>query len=64
VDADRGGLNAQVERLPTISVGKLCVQPVDKRLSALWHKRVKKIGENFAINVLAIQLAKISPPWP
>ena len=30
--------------LPTISVGKLCAQPVDKRLRALRRKRVKHVG--------------------
>jgi len=59
VDPDRGALNAQVKRLPTISVGKLCVQPVDKPLRALWHKHVKKIGENFTRIFSPFMMVKI-----
>jgi len=39
------------ETLPTISVGKLCAQPVDKRLRALWRQRVNNIGEKIAKNI-------------
>jgi len=51
MDADRDVLNAQVKHLPTVPVGKLYAQPVDKRLRALLHKPVKKIGEKVAKNM-------------
>jgi hypothetical protein len=47
------------EALPTTSVGKLCVQPVDKRLHALWHKRVNKIGEKITKNIYMADWRKI-----
>jgi hypothetical protein len=47
------------EALPTTSVGKLCVQPVDKRLHALWHKRVNKIGEKITKNICMADWRKI-----
>jgi hypothetical protein len=58
VDADRYVLNAQLKRSSTISVGKLCVQPVDKPLRALWRKRVNKIGEKIATNIYALDWRK------
>jgi len=46
------------DRLPTVSVGKLCVQPVDKPLRALWRKRVNRIGEKIANNICAFEWRK------
>jgi hypothetical protein len=49
-------------RLPTIPVGNLRAQPVDKRMRALWHKPVKRIGENIAKLFPSTVAVKNSPP--